>query len=43
MERFLFNTDFAKNSKFEKNFVEDITKKNDWKLLADQFKYYLKI
>jgi len=41
MERFLFNTDFAKNSKFEKNFVGDITKKNDWKLLADQFKHYL--
>lgn len=41
MDQILFNTDFAKNSKFDQNFVGNISNKNDWKLLADQFKYYL--
>ena len=41
MDKFLFNTDFAKNSKFDNNFVGNISKTNDWKFLADQFKYYL--
>ena len=41
MENNLFNTEFARNSKFDANFVGNISKKNDWKLLADQFKYFL--
>ena len=41
MNKFLFNSDFAKNSKFDHNFVGNISKKNDWEFLADQFKYYL--
>ena len=41
MNKFLFNSDFAKNSKFDHNFVGNIAKKNDWEFLADQFKYYL--
>ena len=41
MENNLFNTEFARNSKFDPNFVGNISKKNDWKFLADQFKYFL--
>lgn len=41
MENNLFNTEFARNSKFDSNFVGNISKKNDWKLLADQFKCFL--
>ena len=41
MENNLFNTEFARNSKFDANFVGNISKRNDWKLLADQFKHYL--
>tara|TARA_B100000886_G_scaffold270420_1_gene194400 strand:- start:881 stop:1735 length:855 start_codon:yes stop_codon:yes gene_type:complete len=41
MENNLFNTEFARNSKFDANFVGNISKKNEWKLLADQFKYFL--
>ena len=41
MENNLFNTEFARNSKFDANFVGNISKKNDWQFLADQFKHFL--
>ena len=41
MNKFLFNSDFAKNSKFDHNFVGNISK-NDWEFLANQFKILFK-
>ena len=38
----LFNSDFAKNSKFDENFVGNILKKDEWLFLVSQFKSYLK-
>ena len=38
----LFNSDFAKNSKFDENFVGNILKKEEWLFLVSQFKSYLK-
>ena len=37
----LFNSAFAKNSKFDKNFVGNISKENEWLFLVSQFKFYL--
>ena len=37
----LFNSDFAKNSKFDENFVGNILKKDEWLFLISQFKSYL--
>lgn len=41
MKNTLFNSDFAKNSKFDNNFVGNISKKNEWLFLVSQFNYYL--
>ena len=41
MDNKLFNSDFAKNSKFEYNFVGDITEIDKWNELATQYKKYL--
>jgi len=38
----LFNSDFAKNSKFDENFVGNVLKKDEWLFLVSQFKSYLK-
>ena len=37
----LFNSDFAKNSKFDENFVGNILKQDEWLFLVSQFKSYL--
>ena len=37
-----FNSDFAKNSKFQENFVGEIIEINKWNLLVSQFQKYLK-
>ena len=41
MENNLFNSEFARNSKFDKNFVGNILKIEEWLLLSDQFKKYI--
>ena len=41
MQNNLFNSEFARNSKFDKNFVGNISKIEDWLLLSDQFKKYI--
>ena len=41
MNKTLFNSDFAKNSKFDKSFVGNISNKSNWIYLAAQFEYYL--
>ena len=38
----LFNSDFAKNSKFDKNFVGNIRNQDEWLFLVSQFKSHLK-
>ena len=40
MSDILFNSDFAKNSKFEENFVGDILAIDEWLQLVSQFKNY---
>ena len=40
MQNNLFNSEFARNSKFDKNFVGNILKIEEWLLLSDQFKKY---
>ena len=41
MQNSLFNSEFARNSKFDKNFVGNILKIEEWLLLSDQFKKYI--
>ena len=41
MQNNLFNSEFARNSKFDKNFVGNILKIEEWLLLSDQFKKYI--
>ena len=41
MHKNLFNSEFARNSKFDKNFVGNILKIEEWLLLSDQFKKYI--
>ena len=41
MENYFFNSDFAKNSKFDYGFVGNISKKDEWNILVSQFKKYL--
>ena len=37
----LFNSSFAKNSKFDNNFVGNITNIDEWNILANQYKIFL--
>ena len=41
MQNNLFNSEFARNSKFDENFVGNILKIEEWLLLSDQFKKYI--
>ena len=41
MENYFFNSDFAKNSKFDHGFVGNISKKDEWNILVSQFGKYL--
>ena len=41
MQNNLFNSEFARNSKFDNNFVGNILKIEEWLLLSDQFKKYI--
>tara|TARA_A100001011_G_scaffold400579_1_gene516430 strand:- start:782 stop:1633 length:852 start_codon:yes stop_codon:yes gene_type:complete len=41
MQNNLFSSEFARNSKFDKNFVGNILKIEEWLLLSDQFKKYI--
>ena len=41
MQNNLFNSEFARNSKFDKNFVGNISKIDEWLLLSYQFKKYI--
>ena len=41
MDNSLFNSDFAKNSKFENDFVGNILSIKEWHQLVDQFKKYI--
>ena len=41
MSNSLFNSDFAKNSKFEESFVGNILSIDEWLQLVSQFKRYL--
>ena len=38
----LFNSSFAKNSKFDKDFVGNITNIDQWYILVNQYKNFLK-
>ena len=40
MENNLFNSSFAKNSKFDKNFVGNIKNINEWLILVNQYKVF---
>ena len=41
MKNNLFNSEFARNSKFDQNFVGNISKIEEWLFLANQFKSYI--
>ena len=41
MQNNLFNSEFARNSKFDKNFVGNILKIEEWLFLVNQFKNYI--
>ena len=41
MQNNLFNSEFARNSKFDENFVGNILKIEEWLFLVTQFKNYL--
>ena len=42
MHNNLFNSEFAKNSKFDENFVGNILNIEEWLFLVNQFKEYTK-